>query len=271
MKNRLTAVLISYLVICSISEPSLAATVDWTDWQSYVREVGPSYYPSAQGIIGGEVDVTYTGSAWSVFIDCSSSDYWTEPEPTSAPYTGSSLIDNRPECDAIRLDWPASHTVTFSEPVWMPLMAIVSLGSDSEAVTYDFGDGVSFSVLSEGQGFVGDGTYTLGAGSITVNEFNGVIQFDGWVDQISFTSSPGERWHGFTFGLAPAPSAFVISISSTSLSIPTSSNATYTVLSTTNLMTTFTPITNFPGDGTTNTVLIDTDAPQRFYKALEVE
>jgi hypothetical protein len=151
------------------------------------------------------VDVTYTGSAWSVLIDCSGGDYWTEPGPGPAPYTGSSLVDNRPPCDAIRLNWASTNTITFSKPVWMPLMAMVSLGDSVTAVQYDFGAGVPFSVLSEGQGIFGQGTYSLGGGSITGNEFHGVVQFDGWVTQISWTVPTAELWHGFTLGRAPAP------------------------------------------------------------------
>lgn len=191
------------LLIALMSGHAFAAPIDWTDWQSFVRDGAP--FTSAQGNIGGDVDVTYTGSAWSVLTDCSSGNYWTEPGPGSAPYTGSSLVDNGPECDAIRLNWATSNTITFSAPIWMPLMAIVSLGDSGTAVSYDFGEGVPFSVLSEGQGLYGDGTYSLGDGSIAGNEFHGVIQFDGWVTQISWTSATTELWHGFTLGSAPVP------------------------------------------------------------------
>ncbi len=203
MHAKLTAFAAALLLIGSTSGHAFALPIDWTDWQSSVIE-GPAY-KSAQGTIGGDLDVTFTGSAWSVLTDCSGGNYWTEPGPGPAPYTGSSLIDNGPGCDAIRLNWASSNTITFSEPILNPLMAIVSLGSSSIAVPYDFGEGVSFSLLSEGQGMYGDGTYSLGDGSITGNEFHGVIQFDGWVNQISWTSTATELFHGFTFGMAPIP------------------------------------------------------------------
>lgn len=268
MNARATA----FLMICCMAGASFAATIEWTDWQTFERPIPPGVFISAQGTIGGAVDVTYAGSAWSVLTNCISGDYWTEPEPTNAPYTGSALVDNRPPCDAIRLKWAASHTITFSEPVWMPLMAIATMGDSSHAVTYDFGAGVQFSVLSEGEGSYGDGTYTLGDGSLTGIEFHGVIQFDGWVDQISLTSSGDEvGWHGFTFGLAPDPVSTPIAIAETNLLVTTASNAVYTLLSATHLTNTFSAFTNFPGDGATNSIPISIDDPQRFYKALKVE
>ncbi len=51
--------------------------------------------------------------------------------------------------------------------------------------------------------------------------------------------------------------------------IPTETNVTYTIKATTNLTNEFGAITNFPGDGLTNSVPISPDALQKFYKALE--
>ncbi|KPJ90149.1 MAG: hypothetical protein AMJ53_14715, partial [Gammaproteobacteria bacterium SG8_11] len=35
---------------------------------------------------------------------------------------------------------------------------------------------------------------------LTGNELHAAIQFNGLVSQITWTSSPNEYWHGFTFG-----------------------------------------------------------------------
>ena len=60
-------------------------------------------------------------------------------------------------------------------------------------------------MLSEGQGFWGDGFFSLGAGDVLVgNELHAVIQFTGTVSAINWTST-GENWHGFTVGLVGVP------------------------------------------------------------------
>lgn len=176
-----------------------ADLIEWTDWTATTRENG--VFTSAQGSIGG-ITVSYSGNAWSVLTDCSGGDFWTEGSP--APYTGSALVDNRPPCDAIRLQWEGSHTVTFSEAIVDPLMAILSMGRNDLPVTYDFtGTAGTFSVLSEGQGMFGDGSYSVGANSLTGNELHGIVQFDGALTEITWTST-AEFWHGFTFGMAPS-------------------------------------------------------------------
>ena len=69
-------------------------------------------------------------------------------------------------------------------------------------VTYDFD--TPFTVLSEGQGFWGDGSFVLGAGDVlTGRELHAVIQFQGSISQIQWTST-AENWHGFTVG-TPVP------------------------------------------------------------------
>jgi hypothetical protein len=84
-------------------------------------------------------------------------------------------------------------------------MAIVSLGQLGLPVTYDFD--TPFSVLSEGQGYWGDGSYVLGVGDqLTGSELHSVIRFPGSITSISWTSSPYENWHGITVGTAvPEP------------------------------------------------------------------
>lgn len=43
----------------------------------------------------------------------------------------------------------------------------------------------------------------LGAGdTLTMDEFHGVLAFAGPISSLSFTTSPIENWHAFTFGFA---------------------------------------------------------------------
>lgn len=189
------------LVLSALSaQPALAGPITWTDWSTW------SYggHGSAAGTIG-DIAVSYSGDV--MFGQTGSGiNYWTEGSP--APYTGSSVIDNAPtaaEMIAIRLgNW--TNTITFSSAVVNPIMAIVSLGKPTVAVTWDFD--APFTVLSEGRGYWGDGSYTVGAGdTLTGSELHGAIQFIGTFTSISWKTDVQETWQGFTLGLPVQPVA----------------------------------------------------------------
>jgi hypothetical protein len=125
--------------------------------------------------------------------------YWTEGSPK--PYTGNALVSNAPTAyEMVALDQAGTFTVTFDKPVIRPLMAIVSLGTASAPVTWAFDK--PFTVLSSGQGFWGSGTASVTPTSITGREFHGLIQFEGTITSITWSSSREENWQGFTFGQA---------------------------------------------------------------------
>ena len=175
-----------------------AVPVSWTDWTAAtVGQPG-----SATGTIGGGITVDYSGDV-NFFQLGTGTNYWTEGSP--APYTASALVDNAPTAsEMIALSKTGMNTLFFSQPVENPLMAIVSMGQPNLGVTYDFN--TPFTVLSEGLGYWGDGTYTTSAGDIlTGNEFHGVLQFTGTISSISWSTFPDEYWHGITVGLAQVP------------------------------------------------------------------
>lgn len=172
------------------SSQVLAGYIDWTDWTA---SDSATY---ATGTVGG-VSIDYTGTLSFSQLG-TGTNYWTEYSP--APYTGNAVVDNAPTAaEMLALNLASNNTITFGQTVLNPLMAIVSQGQAPQPVTYDFD--TAFTVLSEGHGYWGDGTYTLGAGDqLTGVELHGVIQFHGAVNSISWTSTQ-ENWHGFTFGL----------------------------------------------------------------------
>lgn len=184
------------LLVCTFSvTTAFAAPISWTDW----TEATTTTAKGSLNVDGSTVSVEYSGllSFWQLGTG---TNYWTESDP--APYTGNSVIDNAPTAsEMLALDQPATNNITFSEALLNPVMAIVSLGRTSLPVSYDFDN--TFSVLSEGRGYWGDGTYTLGTGDVlTGNELHAAIQFDGLVSSISWSSDPNEYWHGVTFGVA---------------------------------------------------------------------
>jgi hypothetical protein len=204
-KTLVLAVFFSVFVVSS----AFAVPVSWTDWTS----ADSSTASGTLSVDGSPVAIEYSGSLSFSQLG-TGINYWTEGNP--APYTGNSIVDNAPTAsEMLALNGTTANTITFSEALLNPLMAIVSLGRTNLPVTYDFD--TSFSVLSEGRGYWGDGWYTLGADdTLTGYELHGVIQFEGLVSSISWTNNPNEYWHGFTFGVAaetapvPEPSTWLL-------------------------------------------------------------
>lgn len=191
MKSAILGASFFLLVSTVMVQPVSAVPVTWTDWTSATATSASGQLGSVAVEFAGTVAFAQTG----VGIN-----YWTEGDPP--PYTGNDLVDNAPTpAEMVALSAASINTLTFSEAVTDPLMAIVSLGRTNLPVTYDFD--TPFTVLSEGQGYWGDGWYTTGPGDVlTGYEMHGVIQFLGTVSAISWTST-AESWHGFTLGLAP--------------------------------------------------------------------
>lgn len=179
--------------ICA-SPIASATPITWTDWTSATTGAAGS----ASGSIGS-VNLSYSGDVTFAQLGAGI-DYWTEG--ANLPYTASALIDNAPisaEMIAMSLQG-VTNTITFSQAVVNPIFAIVSQGQYGVPVTYDFDR--PFNVLSEGLGYWGDGTYTLGAGDkLTGRELHAAIQFIGTINSISWVAEQSEYWHGFTIGL----------------------------------------------------------------------
>jgi hypothetical protein len=165
-------------------------TISWTDWTSATST-------SASGTIAGSITVSFTATSISFAQLGSGTNYWTEGTPP--PYTGNSIVDNPPTpAEMIALNEASANSLTFSQPISNPIMAIVSQGQLGLPVSYDFDQ--SFTVLSEGQGYWGDGYYNLLSGDILQGyELHAAIQFNGTFSIISWTNTT-EYWHGFTIG-----------------------------------------------------------------------
>lgn len=194
-----------------LSTTAWAGQISWTDWKTAT----PGVPGSATGSItigSNLINVSYTGDV--DFAQTGSGiNYWTEGNPK--PYTGNTVVDNAPTAsEMIALSRAnITNTITFSQSVVNPIMAIVSQGRPNLTVSYDFN--TAFTVLSEGQGYWGDGYYVLGSGDVlSGNELHAVIQFSGTVSSISWVSSPAEFWHGITMGLTqtavPEPATMLL-------------------------------------------------------------
>jgi hypothetical protein len=174
------------------ASPASAAIASWTNWVSAgVAEVAGNLQVGAT-----TVDVTYRGPySFAQVADGVGTNYWVP----SAPYISSTVENAPPDSDIIALNpgSPPTKTITFSQAVVDPLIALVSWNGN----TVDFGTPIQ--ILSFGVGFWGNGTPILnaaGTGFFGSGEVHGVIRLPGTFTQISFTDT-SENWHGFTVGV----------------------------------------------------------------------
>jgi len=172
-----------------------ATMITWTDWTS-------ADSTSASGTAGA-VAVSFTGNLNPAAQTAGGVNYWAS---NSSTYTKPPAVDNAPpDSDIIRLTGGTNtgvQTITFSQPVVDPVMAILSLGQPGLAVQYVFGD-EDFTVLNFGPGYFGGGPLVELAGEVLQgNEGHGIIQFSGTFSKIDWTIPSAEFWHGFQIGYA---------------------------------------------------------------------
>ena len=182
--------------------PASAATISWTNWTAQT----PGLPGSATGTItfpGDTVAVRYSGEVISV----GDQGDWNFPGTYERP----GVVDNVPT------PWNVSvplfggnggllNTISFSSPLLDPVMAIQSLGSPWDPAVYFFPDS-PFTILNSGPGHWGGGapgSFVQAGAFLTGIEGNGIIQFPGVHNSISWFVTDPENYHMFTIG-APAP------------------------------------------------------------------
>lgn len=188
---------ISLAAAALLAAPGLASAlpVTWTDWTSISGT-------SASGVLDGvsvsvSADIINTSRSQT---GCGTN-WWTEPDASDRPYTGGTLDTAPTNCEQISLNLPTSVTVSFGSAIDNLYMALLSVGTPSRTVSYDFNE--SFVIDSEGRGFWGnDGTDgVVSAGDVfSGTEFHGVLSFTSPITSLTFTTAPSEFWHAFTFG-----------------------------------------------------------------------
>jgi len=191
MKNFLEKIIFLLVSFFFISTAN-AVTVAWTDWTS---SAGSAITSSGELSVGSEtVDVTFQSTGHVLYTG--PTNYWTEYTP--APYT-SGVVDNAPPpADIIQLNSGGIKTITFSQAIVDPYLALVSWNGN----TVDFGDNV-FNIISQGSGYWGSGTIVPNSdntGFYGSGEVHGIIQFEGAFTSLSFIDS-SENWHGLTVGV----------------------------------------------------------------------
>jgi hypothetical protein len=176
-----------------------ATVVNWADWTSGTAGAAGTAVGTFQ-FGASTVNVTYSGQT-AFIITGSGTNYWTEPNAAARPYTGGDVANAPPASDIIAMSTPTSRTLTFSESVTGLYFGYVSLNGNGFVFDQDF------EIVSQGQGFWGDGTavkQVLGPGQFgltgTSGEPHGILRFTGSFTSITWSSNADENWYGFTVG-----------------------------------------------------------------------
>lgn len=202
--RRPLAVAVATAALLSAGAASAAIDVAWADWTSSGSNV-------VNGVInapGGDVGVTFDG-AYAFAQTSGGTDYWVLGNYTQG------LVNRPTGTDIIGLVNGGAKTITFSQAVTDPFVAFTSWNGN--VVTFSS----PFTIISQGCGYWGCGTFTPSNGNLTftgAGEVHGVLQFQGTFTSLSFTDT-SENWHGLTVGVAdvangaiPEPSAWALMI-----------------------------------------------------------
>jgi len=186
------------------ARPGAAQTVSWTAWSS----------DSSTGAIGTllvgvtPVNVTYTGDILTGQTQLDGGfNHWL---PTST-FTGAANVNAPSNGNLIALSGGTAtvDTITFSQAITNPLVALWSVGSPGGPITYNFSDPYVIVAGGANAEFGGSSIFPVTATIVGGQEGNGVLVFPGTFTTLTFTVPTAEFFHGFTVGvtnLAP-PSA----------------------------------------------------------------
>ncbi len=204
------------MVIASM--PASAVPYYYVDWTAANPSAGTASgaitLPNLSVVNVGFSVTTPAGAPGTFFFGQTSgggTNYWNP----SAPYISTQVDNAPPTTDIIALVGGTGgnvYTITLSEAIKDPIMAIVSLGNPNTATTYGFDR--PFTIVSQGTGYWG-GTSAATCGATPAlcslkqlpgdvlqgAEGHGTIQFIGTFSTFSWTAPTFENWHGFTFGI----------------------------------------------------------------------
>jgi hypothetical protein len=198
-KSVLTGVIIavSSLAAASFVATASAATIDWTQWSS-----GTPGVPGTASGAAGSVGVSYGGEIQSLMFNYPS---WQPSPPT---FVGGTVGNPpTPPGGIIQLfgNTGLTDTITFSQAVTNPVMAIWSLGQGGDVASFDFNESVSIESGGPSDEYTGGPIYSCGINDICGAEGNGTIQFNGTFTSVSWTNPSYENWYGFTVGVTSTP------------------------------------------------------------------
>ncbi len=224
---RLVALAVAFGVAAA-AMPAAAVPYYYVDWTAANPSAGTASgtitLPDSSVVNVGFSVTKPTGGPGTFFFGQTGTgtNYW---NPT-APYISPQVDNAPPAAEMLALVGGTGgdvYTITLSEPIKDPIMAIVSLGNSGTAITYDFDR--PFTIVSQGTGYWGGTSAATCAATPSTcslkelagdvlqgQEGHGTIQFIGTFSTFSWTAPTYENWHGFNFGirtteaLEPGPS-----------------------------------------------------------------
>ncbi|WP_338769750.1 PEP-CTERM sorting domain-containing protein [Massilia sp. METH4] len=180
----------SGLLAAAVAAPLSASAADTVDWFNWTGLTGTAVQN------GTNIDATFTATS----LGLTHADYFTGEDDAYL----SAEVTNGPGTDGMFSfagGTEVVHHVHFSKAVVNPYLAIVSLGSEATAASFNFANVSSITLVSEGDGYYGDGELSIAGGTITGFEGHGVVRLNGTFTDLYFTTPDNEYWYGASFGI----------------------------------------------------------------------
>ncbi len=173
-----------------------AATIDWNTWSS---ATGGSISTSS-----GPIAVTFGGESSALVTAYPS---W----GPSATFADGTIVANAPSSsnNILQLTGGSNSvvTLTFSQAVVDPVIAIWSLGAGGNTASFDFIGAKPVLVAGGSSNEYGGGTLVVSGNDVSGTEGNGTVEFLGSYTSISWTNPTSEYWYGFDVGVAGVAAA----------------------------------------------------------------
>ncbi|QMW23527.1 PEPxxWA-CTERM sorting domain-containing protein [Sandaracinobacteroides saxicola] len=193
--------IIAATAVAAVALPASAA-INWASWNS-------ASVAGATGTIGA-VTVAIDGPLHNAQINNVGTNYWLNGGSPWAAYDGVSNVPGNVDFIAPNGDG-VTHTITFSSAVTNPYIAVISLGRTNVPTQWTFGAPVS--IVDQGQGFFGNGVFTLSGNSVTAGEAHGILRLTGTFTSVTLRTDTTEFWSGLTIGTAvPEPATWAMMI-----------------------------------------------------------
>ena len=214
MNRQALAWILGLLTVISIQPAHAQSTaltgplVNWADWTSYTVANPGGSATGHLTVNGATITVTYSGEVFSqTQTNGLGTDYYT-PVGTYS----NSFVPNPPTNGMITFVGGTTETITFSQAVTNPVIAIVSEGSPGITVGFTFN--APFSIVDSGPGWWGGGAnLTQTNNTLYGAESDGLIQFTGVLTSVSWTVSPGDTYYnGVTLGVPSSPAPYISGI-----------------------------------------------------------
>jgi uncharacterized protein (DUF697 family) len=196
------------LIAVGLMAGPIAASADTIDWASWSNATASGTAGSAAATFASGVTAGYAGELENYFTD------YPSYLPTTT-YTGGTIGNAPPSANGIiqlfgdtggPVAATVTDTITFSQAVVDPVMAIWSLGQGGINAQFAFIN-APFTIEAGGPSAeYGGSAITASGDTVYGAEGNGVIQFNGTFTSISWTNPVYENWYGFTIGVDTATS-----------------------------------------------------------------